>query len=52
MERVHETMIQNPEEKMFIKEAHYNTTQLLAVTVAFYMDRSFRKSCTMKEVWE
>ena len=43
-------MILNPKEKTFIKEVHFNSTQLLAATLAFYIDRSFGKSCTMKEV--
>ena len=45
-------MILNLKEKTFVKEAHYNSTHLLAATVAFYVDRSFRKSCSIKEVWE
>ena len=39
--QVHDTMIPNPMEKTFIKEMHYNSTRLLAVTLAFYLDRSF-----------
>ena len=51
-EQVHDMMIPNPKEKIFVKEVHYNSTCLLAATLAFYIDRSFRKSCTMKEVRE
>lgn len=51
-EQVHDMMILNTKEETFLKEAHYNSKCLLAVTVAFYVDRSFGKSCTMKEVQE
>ena len=51
-EWVHDMMIPNPKEKTFVKEVHYNSTHLLAATLAFYIDRSFRKTCTMKEVRE
>ena len=43
-------MIPNPMEKTFIKETQYNSTRLLAVTLAFYLDRSFSRACTMKDV--
>ena len=49
-ERVHDTMILNPKEKTFVKEVHFNSSWLLAATLAFYINRSFGKSCTMKEV--
>ena len=51
-ERVHDMMIPNPKEKTFIKEVHFNSTWLLAATLAFYIDRSFGKLCIMKEVRE
>ena len=51
-EHIHNTMIPDLEEKMFCKETHYNATRLLAATVTFYVDLSFGKSCTMKEVQE
>ena len=49
---VHDTMIPDPEEKTFRKEAYYNATRLLAATVAFYVDCLFGNQCTMKEVQE
>ena len=49
---VHDMMIPNLTEKTFIRETHYNSTRLLAVTLAFYLDRSFSKTCTMKDVRE
>ena len=49
-EQVYNTMIPNPKEETFVKEVHYNSTCLLAGTMAFYIDRSFGKSCTMKKV--
>ena len=39
-------------EKTFVKEAHFNSTRLLVAMLAFYLDQSFGKTCTMKEVWE
>ena len=51
-ERVHNMMVPNPKEKAFIKEVHFNSIWLLATTLAFYIDRSFGKLCTMKEVRE
>ena len=51
-EWVHDMIIPNLKEKMFMKEMHYNSTCLLAATLAFYVDRSFGKTCTMKEVKE
>ena len=51
-ELVHDMMIPNLKEKTFVKEAHYKSTCLLAATLAFYIDRSFVKTCTMKEVRE
>ena len=49
---VHDMMIPILTEKTFIKETHYNSTRLLAATLAFYLDRSFSKACTMKDVRE
>ena len=51
-DRVHDTMIQNLTEKTFVKETDYNWIKLLAVTLAFYLDRSFGKACKMKDVRE
>ena len=51
-EWVHDMMIPNLKEKTFVKEMHYNSTCLLVVMLAFYVDRSFGKTCTMKEVRE
>ena len=49
-DRVHETMIPNPNEKGFKNESEYNATRLLAATLAFYIDRMFGKQCIMIDV--
>ena len=51
-EWVHNMMIPNLKEKTLVKEVHYNPIHLLAATLAFYINRSFGKLCTMKEVRE
>ena len=51
-DRVHDMMILVLTEKTFIKEVHFNSTRLLVVMLAFYLDWSFGKTCMMKEVWE
>ena len=43
-DRVHETMIPNPDEKGFKNEFEYNVTRFLTATLAFYVNRMFGNS--------